>query len=519
MNITSVNGGTDVLLAANGICKSFPGVCALHGVNIKVRRGRVNALLGANGAGKSTLMNILSGALSADAGEIHLDGRSVDLSSPFAAQQLGISTIYQELNLIPGMSVAENIFLGREPMSRPGYIDFRAMRARASAALTRMGFELDPNTRVSRLPVGAQQIVEIAKAIAFDARVVIMDEPTSALSEQETTSLFQVIRQLKQNGVGIIYITHKLDELDQIADDVTVFRDGELVAERQFGAISQEEMVRMMIGRESAGSSRSQVQPGAEALRVTGVSLPHPGRSDGYALRDISFRVRRGEVVGLFGVMGAGRTELLQTIFGLHPDNATGEIHVLGKRVTISSPTDAIRAGITLAPEDRKADGLVLTMNVAENVSLASLRQTTAFGVVQCARERKLVSSLIDRLRVKVSSLNERVRNLSGGNQQKVVLSKSLATRPTILLLDEPTRGIDINAKRDFYMLIDELARDGLGVVITSSEMPELLAVADRIIVLSEGCVTAEFTREDATKEKLLSAALPVAKLQKARSA
>jgi ABC-type sugar transport system ATPase subunit len=518
MNGNPDNCESDVLLTANGICKSFPGVRALNGVNITVRRGRVNALLGENGAGKSTLMNILSGALPADAGDIHLDSRRVDVATPYEAQKLGISTIHQELNLVPDMSVAENIFLGREPTGRLGYIDFSQMYANARVVLARMGFDLVPKIRVSRLPVGVQQVVEIAKAIAFDARVVIMDEPTSALSEQETESLFKVIRQFKQNGVGIIYITHKLGELDHIADDVTIFRDGEFVAERQFGDISQEEMVRLMIGREITATPRSTIQLGAEVLRVSDVSLPHPERPGSYAVDNISFGVRRGEVVGLFGVMGAGRTELLQTIFGLYHGTATGEIYVSGQRVSINSPTEAIRVGITLAPEDRKADGLVLMMNVSENVSLASLKRATTFGVLQPNRERKLVSSLIDRLRVKVSSLKQCVRNLSGGNQQKVVLSKSLATQPVVLLLDEPTRGIDINAKREFYALIEELARDGLGVVMTSSEMPELLAVADRIIVLSEGRVAAEFSREDATKEKLLSAALPVGKLQKAKS-
>jgi ABC-type sugar transport system ATPase subunit len=511
--------GTDVLLAATGICKSFPGVRALDGVRITVRRGRVNALLGENGAGKSTLMNILSGALSPDAGEIQFDGRAIEIRSPSEAQRMGISTIYQELNLVPNMNVAENIFLGREPVSRLGTIDCRQMHAKSQAVLARMGFDLDPRTRVSRLAVGAQQVVEIAKAISCDARVVIMDEPTSALSEQETESLFRVIRQLKQSGVGIIYITHKLDELDHIADDVTVFRDGRLIAERPFGDVAPDEIVRLMIGREMIAAARSAIELGPEILRVCDLSLPHPQRAGTYAIRDISFSVHRGEILGLFGVMGAGRTELLQTIFGLHADRATGEIHVAGRPVTISSPTDAIRAGITLAPEDRKADGLVLMMNVAENVSLACLNRAATFGVLRPQRERKLVSSLINRLRVKVSSLHECVRNLSGGNQQKVVLSKSLATQPVVLLLDEPTRGIDIGAKREFYKLIDELARDGLGVVMTSSEMPELLAVADRILVLSEGSVTAEFAREDATEEKLLSAALPAGKLQRARSA
>jgi ribose transport system ATP-binding protein len=516
---TQPSTDVDILLQTHGITKSFPGVRALADVQITVRRGRLNALLGQNGAGKSTLMNILSGVFPPDAGEILLHGRPVAFRHPHEAQQAGVSTIYQELNLVPDLSVAENIFLSREPVNRLGLVDYGKMHTQARLLLTKLGVDFDPRTRVSRLRVGEQQVVEIAKAISFDARVLIMDEPTSALSEQEVESLFAVIRQLKQRGVGIIYITHKLDELNQIADDVTVFRDGQFIAERRFRDVTHDDMVRIMVGRDISELTRSPSVTETDALQVRGVSLPHPERAGDYAVRDVSFAVLRGEILGLFGVMGAGRTELLQTIFGLHPQSSSGQIFVDGQSVTIRSSADAIRAGIGFATEDRKGEGLVLSMSVAENVSLPCLDQVSRLGVLRSGKERKLVSAFIERLKVKTSSLNQRVRNLSGGNQQKVVISKWLAAGPKVLLLDEPTRGIDVNAKREMYALIDELARGGLGIVVASSELPEILALADRILVLADGRVTAEFARGDATEEKLLHAALPKGKSQKAKSA
>jgi ABC-type sugar transport system ATPase subunit len=510
---------SDVLLEACGICKSFPGVRALSDVQVTVRRGRLNALLGENGAGKTTLMNILSGVFPPDTGKILLNGRPISFSRPHEAQQAGISTIYQELNLVPDLTVAENIFLGREPLHRMGLIDYRAMHSRAQMLLAKLGVEIDSRMRVSRLRVGAQQVVEIAKAMSFDARVIIMDEPTSAISEQEIESLFKLIRQLKQRGVGIIYITHKLDELNQIADDITVFRDGQLIAEKTFEAVTHDDIVRMMVGRELSDLNRSPLERGTEVLQVRSLSLRHPERAGDYAIRNVSFTVHRGEIVGLFGVMGAGRTELLQAIFGLHAQSSSGEILVAGQRVVSRSPNEAIRAGIALAPEDRKAEGLVLAMSVAENVSLPCLERASRLGVLQPNKERKLVGGFIDRLKVKTSSLQQCVRNLSGGNQQKVVISKWLAAGPKVLLLDEPTRGIDVNAKREMYALIDELARGGLGIVMASSELPEILALADRILVLADGRVTAEFARGEATEENLLKAALPKRKTQKALSA
>jgi ribose transport system ATP-binding protein len=503
----------DVLLEARGISKSFPGVKALDGVGITVRRGRLNALLGENGAGKSTLMNILAGVFPPDDGEILLDGRGVRFKNPREAQAAGISIIFQELNLIPHLSVAENIFLGREPLTPLGLVDFGRMNREARTLLTELELDVDPRTQVSRLRVGAQQVVEIAKAISFRSRVIIMDEPTSAITEQEIEVLFRLIGQLKQQGVGIIYITHKLDELPQIADDVTVLRDGRFIASQPLAGLTRDRMIQLMVGRELSELFPKTAAPLAgEVLRVENVSLRHPERADDFVLRNVSFSVRRGEIVGLFGLMGAGRTELLQTIFGLHPQTSTGAVHVGGERCSIRSPRQAIDAGLALAPEDRKVDGLVLAMSVSENVSLSCLSQATRAGLLQPRREREMVNDYVERLAVKTPSLDEQVRNLSGGNQQKVVLAKWLATRPKVLLLDEPTRGIDINAKKEIYAIIDELARSGLGVVMVSSELPEILAIADRILVLAEGRLTAEFSREEATEEKVLKAALPAAR-------
>jgi ribose transport system ATP-binding protein len=510
---------SDILLTARGISKAFPGVQALDDVQLTVRRGRLNALVGENGAGKSTLMHILAGVFPPDKGEILLDGQSVKFRHPREAQEAGIATIHQELNLVPHLSVAENIFLGREPRNRLGLIDFRKMNSQAKVLLSALGLEVDERAPVSRLRVGAQQVVEIAKAMSFDARVIIMDEPTSAISEHEIESLFRLIQQLKQRAVGIVYITHKLDELPEIADELTVFRDGRFVAERPVKDVAHDEIIRLMVGRDPSESVPTPILSGKEILQVHGLSLVHPERAGDYAVRDISFTVQSGEIVGLFGMMGAGRTELLQTIFGLYPRTSLGQISVDGRPVTIRSPRDAIRAGIALAPEDRKADGLVLTMSVAENVSLPSLERTTQLGILRPGRERKLVQTFVERLRVKTLTLNQPVVNLSGGNQQKVVISKWLAAQPRVLLLDEPTRGIDINAKREIYTLINELARGGLSIVMASSELPEVLTLVDRILVLAEGRVTAEFSRAEATEERVLKAALPKEKVQKAKSA
>ncbi|HYO08496.1 MAG TPA: sugar ABC transporter ATP-binding protein [Tepidisphaeraceae bacterium] len=501
---------SDIVIEARGISKSFPGVRALQEVNLVLRRGRLTALLGENGAGKSTLMNILAGVFAPDAGVIQLDGQPVRFANPRDAQAAGIAMIFQELNLIPHLSVAENIFLGREPLNRLGLIDYPAMNRAAAALLARLELPVAPTAVVAALRVGQQQVVEIAKALAGDARVIIMDEPTSALTEHEIDALFSVIASLKQRGVAVAYITHKLHELTRIGDDAAVMRDGRLVATAPLTDLRHDEIVRLMVGRELKDLyQRSPASPGEEVLRVEGLSLRHPTRPGDFVLRDVGLRVRRGEVLGIFGLMGAGRTELLETLFGLHARGGTGQVFVAGERALITSPSAAIAHGLALAPEDRKREGLVLGMSVAENASLASLRRVTRAGFIDGAAEAALAHRATERFRVKTPSLRQAVRNLSGGNQQKVILGKWISTEPKVLLLDEPTRGIDVNAKREIYVLIDELKRAGLAVVVVSSELPEILAISDRIMVLSEGRKTAEFDRASATEEQIMLAALP----------
>ena len=497
-------------MEARGISKSFPGVKALDNVRLTVRRGRLHALLGENGAGKSTLINILAGVFPPDAGEVLLDGHPVAFRNPREAREAGIAIIFQELNLVPHLSVAQNMFLGREPLNRAGLVDDARMNREAGVWLHRLRLEIGPRTPVGRLRVGQQQVIEIAKALSLNARVIIMDEPTSAITEQEVAVLFELISQLKQDGVAIIYITHKLDELDVIADDLTVLRDGRFIDSRPVQEISHDEIVRLMVGRNLSDLyTRSKAEPREELLRVEGLSLVHPARASEFLVRDVSFQLRRGEVLGCFGLMGAGRTELLETLFGLHPDQASGRVYLDGQPVWFNSPRWAIAAGLVLVPEDRKEEGLVLSLSVAANTSLACLDQAERLGFLDASREADLVSRYVDRLRIRTPSIHRTARYLSGGNQQKVVLAKWLATRPKVLLLDEPTRGIDIAAKREIYELMDELVTSGLGVVLVSSELPEILAVADRIMVMCEGRKTAEFARRQATEENIMHAALP----------
>jgi ABC-type sugar transport system ATPase subunit len=509
----AMNESGDILLEARGIGKSFPGVKALDDVSLELRRGRLTALLGENGAGKSTLMNIIAGVFPPDAGVIRMEGREVRFANTREAREAGIAMIFQELNLIPHLTVAENIFLGREPLNQLGLLDTAVMNRKAAALLAQLDLRVPPATLVEKLRVGQQQIVEIARALSCEARVIIMDEPTSALSGHEVEVLFSIISGLKRKGVALAYITHKLEELDRIGDDATVMRDGRVVGTAPLKELGRDQIVRWMVGRDvSELYARAPATPGAEALRVSGLSLRHPDRPGGFQLRHVGFSVRYREVLGIFGLMGAGRTELLETLFGLHPDASMGEICIAGFPVVIKSPAAAIAHGLALAPEDRKREGLVLEMSVAENTSLSSLSQVGRFGWLNERSERRHVEHFLKRFRVKTPSLRQRIRNLSGGNQQKVILGKWLATQPKVLLLDEPTRGIDVNAKREIYSLLDELTAGGLAVVVVSSELPEILAISDRIVVLCEGRKTAEFTRAEATGERVMQAALPQGK-------
>jgi len=499
----------DSYLRMQEISKSFPGVQALDRVHMEVQPGEVHALLGENGAGKSTLMKILSGVYQPDSGEILIEGRSVQFSDTRAAEQAGIAIIHQELNLIPQMTVAENIYLGREPRTKFGLVDFKAMRQAAEAELQQLQVRIPVQARIAELRVGEQQLVEIAKALSLHAKVVIMDEPTSALSETEVEKLFKVIRRLQQNGVAIIYISHKLEEIFAIADKVTVLRDGKYIGTCVVKESTAQQLVGMMVGRELADLfPKEKVQLGEELLRVEGLTVRHPSQSHRNLLEDIHLSLRSGEILGIAGLLGSGRTELLMTLFGASPGQlVAGKLFVRSRPVELHSPQEAIHHGLALVTEDRKAQGLFLQLPVQWNISIAGLRQVVKRWVLRHRLEKAMAQRYIDQLRIKVPSLAGAVETLSGGNQQKVILAKWMATTPSILLLDDPTRGVDVGAKAEIYHLMNQFAEQGMGVIMVSSELPEILAMSDRILVLSEGRMVAEFSREEASEEKIMTAA------------
>ncbi|MCA1561066.1 MAG: sugar ABC transporter ATP-binding protein [Acidobacteria bacterium] len=486
-----------------GIRKAFPGVVALDEACFDLRRGEVHALLGENGAGKSTLMKILSGACRRDAGEILIDGRSAPLDSPREAQALGISTIYQEFNLVPQLSAAENIYLGREPALRAGVIDRRTLVGRARTILESLGTTVDPDVPVQYLGVAEQQMVEIAKALSLHARILIMDEPTSALTASEIEQLFAAIRRFTADGGAVIYISHRLEELARVGHRATVLRDGRFVGTRTLPA-PVPELVRMMANRDiSEHYPRPTRTRGAEILRVDGVKR-------GARLQGVSFTLHRGEVLGVAGLLGAGRTELARVIAGADRPEA-GRITLNGRQVRAGSPREAIRAGIGLVPEDRKRQGLVLPQSVASNLALPQLARLGRAGVVSRGRERALAARWTQELRIKTPTIDTRVLTLSGGNQQKVVLGKWLALGADVLIVDEPTRGIDVGAKMEIYTLLDKLAAAGAGILMISSDLPEVMGMSDRILVMHRGRVHALLDARGATQEAVLHAALGLA--------
>jgi len=500
----------NLILKTRSISKEFPGVLALDKVDLRIFCGQVNAVVGENGAGKSTLMKILCGVYTDYTGKIILDGKEVMFRNPRDAQIEGISIIHQELNLIPNLTVAENIFLGGEETDRFGFLDRSKMRSVTLELLEKLELDINPTVRVSDLRVGQQQLIEIARALHVEARILIMDEPTSAISEKEIDILFSIIESLRERNVAVIYITHKLDELFRIASNVSVLRDGKLINTSPIDEVDKETIIHSMVGREVDDFFvKSTLNPGNEVLRVENLSLLRSAGSKDFIVKNVSFVVRQREILGIYGLMGAGRTELFETLFGMHPTISSGEIIINGNSVSINSPEQAIDAGIGFVTENRKDEGLVIQMSVAENVSLAGIKQVESFGFLSKKMEDKLADNYKDRVGIKTPTVGQIVDKLSGGNQQKVVLAKWLITDPLILLLDEPTRGVDVNAKNEIYQLISQLASDGLAVIIISSELPEILAISDRIIVLTEGKKTAEFFRKEFTEEKIIKAALP----------
>ncbi len=495
------------LLRMTRIGKRFGAVRALEDVSIELRAGEVLALMGENGAGKSTLMNVLSGALLHYDGEIHIGGERRVFSSPLQAREAGIAKIHQELQLVKQMSVAENMFIGREVTNKAGFVQKKRMEQMAQTYLDMLHLDIRPSAKVMSLRVGEQQMVEIAKALSLNARILIMDEPTSAISEQESEKLFSVIRRLTAEGVGIIYITHRMEEVFAVADRLTVLRDGRFIGTVDAREASRDQIISMMVGREIKDVyPKQQIALGDEVLRVENLCLRNGG---GFrrTLKNISFTLRRGEVLGIAGLLGSGRSELFESLFGLHPRSMTGAVYIDGKQAAVHSPRDAINQGISFATEDRKGKGLVLPRSIGENMSLPLLKRYSHLGFMNNAREKWDWDRQMRGMRIKAPSYNTLCETLSGGNQQKVVLGRWMITSPKVLLLDEPTRGIDVGAKAEIYQLISDLAAGGMGIVVISSELPELIGISDRILTICEGRITGEFTRAQATQEKLLSAA------------
>ena len=486
------------LLEVRRVTKRFPGVLALHDVNLTLDSGQVLAVIGENGAGKSTLMKILAGVQPLDSGQILMNGKPVQIGSVRGALQHGISLIHQELNLADNLEVGANIFLGREPRTF-GYVDQQTIQRESQKYLDMIGLDIAPDMLVSRLTIGHQQMVEIAKAVSVNSRVLIMDEPTSSLSARETEALFRVVRELRERGVSIIYISHRLGEVKEIADRVTVLRDGENAGDLRREAIEHESMVRLMVGRDiSQFYVRKQHDVGEPVFEVENLVTPS------WPQHTLNFNVAAGEIVGVAGLVGAGRTELLQTLFGVDQP-LSGQMKIEGKLVNYRSPIGAIQSGLALVPEDRQRHGLVVEMNVRENVGLAGLRRNhLAAGILNQSAEKQDAKSMITKLNIKTPDDEQIVQFLSGGNQQKVVLAKWLSLKPKILLLDEPTRGIDVGAKQEIYRLMEELAGQGIGILFVSSEMEEILGMSDRVLVMHEGRINGCLQREQLSEEAVM---------------
>ncbi|SHO57364.1 ribose ABC transporter ATP-binding protein RbsA [Vibrio quintilis] len=491
---------TQPILALHQIDKAFPGVKALDQAGLSVYPGRVMALMGENGAGKSTLMKVLTGIYTKDAGEITYQGEVTDFKGPKDSQEAGISIIHQELNLIPELTIAENIFLGRERTNAFGRILWPQMYADADKLLKRLNVRHSSKTLLGDLSLGEQQMVEIAKALSFDSKVIIMDEPTDALTDTETESLFSVIRELRSQGCGIVYISHRLKEIFEVCDDVTVLRDGKFIGQKMVSELDEDQLIEMMVGRKlDEQYPRVDVTAGEISLEVIGLT--------GSGVRDVSFQLHKGEILGVSGLMGAGRTELMKVIYGALPSEK-GVINLEGKTINPVSPQDGLANGIAYISEDRKGDGLVLGLSVKENMSLCALNQLSQGWQIRHQDEKTAVEDFIRLFNIKTPTKEQIIGNLSGGNQQKVAIAKGLMTRPKVLILDEPTRGVDVGAKKEIYQLINKFKSEGMSIILVSSEMPEVLGMSDRILVMHEGRISGTFDAKDANQENLLACAV-----------
>src|SRR5512139_1268790 len=490
----------DVLVLMGGIEKSFPGVHALSQCQFELRPGEVHALVGENGAGKSTLMKVLAGVYAKDAGRILYKGKDVEIHNPRAAQNLGISMIHQELNLMPHLTVAQNMFIGREPRQNVKFmLDEKAINRQAEQVFEMMRLKLDPRAKVANLTVAKQQMVEIAKALSFHAEVLIMDEPTAALTGAEIDELFRIIRDLRAKGVGVVHISHRLEELRQISDRVTVMRDGKYIDTVKTQAATIDQIIGMMVGR-----TIYEATPEVPEKPSDEVVLEVKNLNRGNVIKDVSFQLMKGEILGFSGLVGAGRTEVARAVFGADPIDS-GEIYVKGTKVHIGSPSDAVQHGIGYLSEDRKRYGLALGMDVEENVVLASFRKFLGMlGLVNRSKTRTIAEQYVKMLAIKTPSLQQKVRNLSGGNQQKVIVGKWLTADTNILIFDEPTRGIDVGAKSEIYHLLNNLAQQGKSIIMISSELPEILRMSHRVVVMCEGRITGEINIAEATQEKIM---------------
>jgi inositol transport system ATP-binding protein len=491
---------SEFLVEMRGITKRFPGVLALDNVQLKLRPGLVHSLMGENGAGKSTLMKILAGVYTLDEGTILLDGEEVKIESPRDGLANGISMIHQELMFVPELTAAENIYLGRELRTKSGLVSKKLMIDEAQKVFDRWNISINPAAQMKTLSVAQAQMVEIAKAIAFESKIIIMDEPTSAITEREVERLHNIIRQLREAGTAVIYITHKMDEVFAISDEITVFRDGTWVATEKAASMNRDKLIALMVGREL-----NQLFPKVDA-KIGEVVLEVESLNRGHLVKNVSFSVRRGEILGFAGLMGSGRSEVLETLFGIYPAES-GVVRVKGKEVKIREPHQAIEAGIGLLTEDRKKTGIMGVLSVRENMSIAALDRFTLGGLLRRKQIDEVCEDQRQALALKTPSLDQLIQNLSGGNQQKVLISRWLLTDPDILIIDEPTRGIDVGAKSEIHRLMSELAGQGKAIIMVSSEMPEVLGMSDRIVVMCEGNLVGEISRKEATQEKIMELA------------
>ncbi len=491
---------TQAILELRNIEKQFPGVKALNGACLKVYPGKVMALLGENGAGKSTLMKSLTGIYTIDAGDIRFQGESVRFSGPKHSQEAGISIIHQELNLIPELSIAENIFLGREKVSKSGRILWSEMYQQADRLLAKLNVKHSSKTSLGLLSLGEQQMVEIAKALSFESKVIIMDEPTDALTDKETASLFAVIHELREQGCGIVYISHRLKEIFEICDDITVLRDGQFIDQCKVSQINEDVLIEKMVGRKlNEQYPRIPVTHNTTCLEVQSLNAK--------GLHNINFTLRHGEILGFSGLMGSGRTELMKVVYG-ELRKASGQVLVEGQEIAPKSPQEGLAYGVAYISEDRKGDGLVLGLSVKENMTLSALQRFSKGLGIQGGAECLAVSEFISSFNIKTPSADQIIGNLSGGNQQKVAIAKGLMTQPKVLILDEPTRGVDVGAKKEIYQLINTFKAQGMSIILVSSEMPEVLGMSDRIMVMHEGAISGEFAAQDADQEKLMACAV-----------